>query len=44
MTRPRSSKLFLIPLVLPLSGTLGIEARASELVGHVYVQTNETQN
>ncbi|WP_247300599.1 lactonase family protein [Bradyrhizobium sp. 87] len=44
MTRPRSSKLFLIPLVLLLFRTLGIEARASELVGHVYVQTNETQN
>ncbi|WP_249152397.1 beta-propeller fold lactonase family protein [Bradyrhizobium liaoningense] len=44
MARPRSSNLFLIPLVLLLFASLQIEARASELVGHVYVQTNETQN
>jgi len=44
MARPRSSNLFLIALVLLLFGALGIESRASELVGHVYVQTNETQN
>jgi 6-phosphogluconolactonase (cycloisomerase 2 family) len=44
MARPRSSNLFLIALVLLLFGALGLESRASELVGHVYVQTNETQN
>jgi hypothetical protein len=33
-----------IALALLLFGALGVDARASELVGHVYMQTNETQN
>lgn len=44
MARPRSSNLLLIALALLLFASLQIEARASELVGHVYVQTNEIQN
>jgi len=44
MARPRSSNLIAIALVLPLFGALGVDALASDLVGHVYMQTNETQN
>ena len=44
MTCPRSANLILIALVLLLFGALGVDARASDLVGHVYTQTNETQN
>jgi hypothetical protein len=43
MAAPRSSDLA-IALVLLLFGALGADARASQLVGHVYMQTNETQN
>ena len=44
MARPRSSNLIPIALALLLFGALGVDARASDLVGHVYMQTNETQN
>jgi 6-phosphogluconolactonase (cycloisomerase 2 family) len=44
MVRPRSSNLIPVALVLLLFGALGVDARASELVGHVYMQTNETRN
>ena len=44
MARPRSPDLILIALVLLLFGALGVDARAQGLVGHVYMQTNETQN
>jgi 6-phosphogluconolactonase (cycloisomerase 2 family) len=41
MARPR---LICIALVLLLVGALPVDAPASDLVGHVYLQTNETQN
>ncbi|WP_225704807.1 lactonase family protein [Bradyrhizobium cenepequi] len=44
MGRPRSSNLISIALVLLLFGALRVDALASDLVGHVYMQTNETQN
>jgi hypothetical protein len=44
MAPPRSSDLIAIGLVLLLVGALGVDARAARLVGHVYMQTNETQN
>ncbi|MGC1955918.1 MAG: hypothetical protein WA970_25790 [Gammaproteobacteria bacterium] len=44
MARPRLSDLIPIALALLLFGTLGVDARASDLAGHVYMQTNETQN
>ena len=44
MARPLSSNLIPIALVLLLFGTLGVDALASDLVGHVYMQTNEIQN
>ena len=44
MVHPRSSHLIPVALVLLLFGSLGVDARASELVGHVYMQTNEIQN
>ena len=44
MAPPRSSDLTAIALVLLLLGALGVDARAAPLVGHVYMQTNETQN
>ena len=44
MARPRSSHLVPIALVLVLFGALGVDALASDLVGHVYMQTNETEN
>ncbi len=44
MTRPRLLNLIPIALGLLLFGNLGADARASELVGHVYMQTNEIQN
>src|SRR5918996_311513 len=44
MARPRLSALIPIALALLLFGTLGVDARASDLAGHVYMQTNETQN
>src|SRR3546814_10700336 len=42
--RPRLSDLIPIALALLLFGAFGVHARASDLVGHVYMQTNETQN
>jgi 6-phosphogluconolactonase (cycloisomerase 2 family) len=44
MAPRRSSDLIAIALVLLLFGALGADARAARLVGHVYMQTNETQN
>ncbi|MGY3618221.1 lactonase family protein [Bradyrhizobium sp. USDA 10063] len=44
MGRSRSSNLIFIALVLLLFGALRVDALASDLVGHVYIQTNETQN
>ena len=44
MGRPRSSNLISIALVLLLFGALQVDALASDLVGHVYMQTNESQN
>ncbi|MDY0885318.1 lactonase family protein [Dongia soli] len=49
MTRRRSSNLalfalVLIALALLLFGTFARDAPASDFVGHVYMQTNETQN
>src|SRR3546814_8484948 len=44
MARPRLSDLIPIALALLLFGAFGVHARASDLVGHVYMQTNETQN
>jgi hypothetical protein len=44
MGRPRSSNLFTIALVLLLFGALQVDALASDVVGHVYMQTNESQN
>jgi len=44
VARPLLSNLMPIALALLLFGALGVDARASELVGHVYMQTNETQN
>ena len=44
MARPRSSNLISIALTLLLFGALRVDALASDLVGHVYMQTNETQN
>src|SRR3546814_1900237 len=44
MARPRLSDLIPIALALLLFGAFGLHARASDLVGHVYMQTNETQN
>jgi 6-phosphogluconolactonase (cycloisomerase 2 family) len=44
MARRRSSKLILIALALLFFGTLRVDVLASDLVGHVYMQTNETQN
>jgi 6-phosphogluconolactonase (cycloisomerase 2 family) len=44
MARARLSNLFLGALVLLVFGTLSMDALASDLVGHVYMQTNETQN
>ena len=41
---PRSSNLISIALVLLLFGAVRVDARASDLVGHIYMQTNETQN
>ena len=41
---PRSSDLIFIALVLLLFGALRVDARASDLVGHIYMQTNENQN
>ena len=43
MAPARSSDLT-IALVLLLFGALGADARASQLVGYVYIQTNEAQN
>src|SRR3546814_11320249 len=44
MARPRLSDLIPIALALLLFGAFGVHARASALVGHVYMQTHETQN
>lgn len=44
MHRPRSLNLMSIALVLLLFGALRVDALASDPVGHVYMQTNETQN
>lgn len=44
MARPRLLNLAPIALALLLFGVLGVDARASDLVGHVYMQTNEIQN
>src|SRR3546814_3791656 len=44
MARPRLSDLIPIALALLLFGAFGVHARPSDLVGHVYMQTNETQN
>ena len=44
MARPRLSDLISVALALLVFGTLGVDARASDLAGHVYMQTNETQN
>src|SRR3546814_4453364 len=44
MARPRLSDLIPIALALLLFGAFVVHARASDLVGHVYMQTNETQN
>lgn len=44
MARPRSLNLAPIALVVLLFRALGVDALASDLVGHVYMQTNETQN
>src|SRR3546814_17931805 len=44
MARTRLSDLISIALALLLFGAFGVHARASDLVGHVYMQTNETQN
>jgi 6-phosphogluconolactonase (cycloisomerase 2 family) len=44
MGSPRSSNLISIALGLLLFGALRVDALASDLVGHVYMQTNETQN
>jgi 6-phosphogluconolactonase (cycloisomerase 2 family) len=44
MARPRSSNLISIALAVLLFGALRVDALASDLVGHVYMQTNETQN
>ena len=44
MGRPRSSNLISIALGLLLFGALRVDARASDLVGHIYMQTNENQN
>src|SRR3954453_21270727 len=40
----RLSNLISIALALLLFGALGADASASELVGHVYMQTNEVKN
>ena len=40
----RVSDLISTALALLLFGGLGVDVRASDLVGHVYIQTNETQN
>lgn len=40
----RVSDLISTALALLLFGRLGVDARASDLVGHVYMQTNEAQN
>src|SRR3546814_13340067 len=44
MSLPLLSDLIPIALALLLFGAFGVHARASDLVGHVYMQTNETQN
>ncbi|MET4210887.1 hypothetical protein [Bradyrhizobium sp. LA2.1] len=44
MNRPVSSNLISIALVLCLFGAFRVDARASDPVGHVYMQTNETKN
>jgi 6-phosphogluconolactonase (cycloisomerase 2 family) len=44
MVRARSSNLITIALMLLFFGALRVDALASDLVGHVYMQTNETQN
>lgn len=40
----RSSNFVLLALTLLLFGSSRVDALASDLVGHVYMQTNETQN
>jgi 6-phosphogluconolactonase (cycloisomerase 2 family) len=44
MARLRASNLISIALTFLLFGALRVDALASDLVGHVYMQTNETQN
>jgi 6-phosphogluconolactonase (cycloisomerase 2 family) len=44
MARPRLLNLIPVALAVLFFGALGACASASELVGHVYMQTNETQN
>jgi 6-phosphogluconolactonase (cycloisomerase 2 family) len=44
MARPRSSNLVSIALILFFFGVPAADALASDIVGHVYMQTNETQN
>jgi 6-phosphogluconolactonase (cycloisomerase 2 family) len=44
MVRARSSNLITIALMMLFFGALRVDALASDLVGHVYMQTNETQN
>ncbi len=44
MSCARSSNFILLALTLLLFGSLRVDALASDLVGHVYMQTNETQN
>jgi len=44
MARPQSSVLTSVALVMLLVGAPTVVASASRLVGHVYMQTNETKN
>lgn len=44
MGRPRSLNLALAASALVLLCTVDLDARGSQLVGHVYMQTNETHN